>query len=558
MRKNILLIDESLTIHKIVELTIERESYELFNAYNAEEGVALASSEDMCCILIDVLIIKEDPYYMEKLHNASPKAEMIPLVSTFKQFQEIGKEYPYVAHHIVKPFNAPALNMVLGIASKKYEKKGKAEEGDADANEKEALGENAENSAGTEQTRTSDAIKDEGQETSDDLTANESGETPSSEGEAPQVASEAENLNADLEKEGESSEIEVEEASYTESAENMESATAAGSESVKNYNESKTPSNIPMIYQDGYGDIPVKDDLVITDAFAGKKNGESVTRNDLIVDSIEQDAELEILQEFLEKPQKSELAEEVHDEMAEAEAGGKIEIGCGNEIPETAGDGGEHKTGDGEEDIFPKDIYSYQDIAMPASSGASVPDVSTVIDIMDKVIAKENIDADLDLSEGDFGSEQQSVPNYGDVEVNGEDISQKEDLFQSLGELDSEDSEFKGVDVELGKTNEELFNSSETNERKEILELFPSAENSEKRGGFKRIAESNIPDKTSAARLYFELPREEFVEIFKKYLDKTTIDYLLHDTIKSVLEKMLPELLEKLVRKELERIIKGS
>ncbi|MDR2104287.1 MAG: hypothetical protein LBP51_00880 [Deferribacteraceae bacterium] len=474
MRKNILLIDESLTIHKIVELTIEKEAYELFNAYNAEEGVALASSENISCILIDVLIINEEANYLDRLQKASPNAEIIVLVNTFKQFQDVSGVFPLIVHHIVKPFNAPALNMVLRLAALRAEEKRSAEvEGAA--------------------------------------------ESGVSEGEKPLAAEESKTLALiDSSLATESSENVSLEASETSSSEEKSSEEKSSESTTLESSEIKSRDDGDNSEEENSGehDEPPITEFVITDVFAAGKKTENVTRNDLIVEGIEQDVELEILQKFIEPAETDEGA-------------------------------------------FPKDGYSYQDISIPADK-SSAPDVSTVIDIMDKVIATENIDADIGKLELDLDNNDvsQALQGYGDIDAAEVSPPAKDENFNDLQELDSEDSKFEGVEVELGKTNEELF-SSETDERKEILGLFPSAEKSEKQG-FKKIAESIIPDKTAVSRLYFELPKDEFVALFKRYLDNTTIDFLLHDTIKSVLEKMLPELLEKTIRKELERIIKGS
>jgi DNA-binding response OmpR family regulator len=490
MRKNVLLIDESHTIHKIVELTIEKQSYDLLSAYNAEEGLALASSNDIDCVLIDVLIVNDDPSYVGKLTSFSSKAVIVPLVNTFNQFQDLSNKYPFITNHVVKPFNAPALNLVLELA---VGKAGEQRKQDAEEREAESKSEN-----------TADTVSDENTET----LSEENIETENKE------AEEAPEDNTESAAEADEPSVEAESAltdniadqsaitDQTEETENKPPVSAIDAESTDSEDLTQSDETMPLAsFQDRYGDIPEKDS--------------EVSRNDLVLDTIEQDTELEILQDYMVKSEEN---------------------------PEQSNEN------------------VYGDISI---SGGKVPDVSTVIDIMDKVIATEQIDTDLgklelELSDESFEGENisESFMGYGDVEFNEKPASEEEAPVEDL-KTDDNDDEFKGVMVELGETNEALF-TSDTKEREEIMEVFPSDEKNEQTG-FKKIAEKTASaDKAPVARLYFELPKDEFVEIFKRYLDKNTIDFLLHDTVKSILDKILSETLEKSVRKELERIIKGN
>jgi DNA-binding response OmpR family regulator len=509
MRKNVLLIDESHTIHKIVELTIEKQSYELFSAYNAEEGLALAASNDIDCVLIDVLIVNEDPTYVGKLTSSSSKAVIVPLVNTFNQFQDLNNKYPFITNHVVKPFNAPALNLVLELA---VGKAGEQRRQDAEAKETENQSEENTETISEENTETvseenaetasEENIETEGKEKEETLTASEDGTEPAAQTETSESV-EAENTTDNT----------ADQIALTDQAEDKETeenlpVSAIDTENTDSENATESDETIPSL-QDRYGDIP-------------EEESSEVTRNDLVLDTIEQDVELEILQDYMVKSED-----------------------------------------DAKESSTQPDENVYGDISL--SDTGNVPDVSTVIDIMDKVIATEQIDTnlgklELELSDESFDKENisESFMGYGDVEFNEKSASAEAAPAEELKtELDDIDNEFKGVMVGLGETNEALF-TSDTKEREEIMDVFPSDEKNEQ-AGFKKIAEKTVSaDKASVARLYFELPRDEFVELFKKYLDKTTIDYLLHDTVKSILDKILSETLEKSVRKELERIIKGN
>jgi DNA-binding response OmpR family regulator len=508
MRKNVLLIDESHTIHKIVELTIEKQSYELFSAYNAEEGLALAASNDIDCVLIDVLIVNEDPSYVGKLTSSSSKAVIVPLVNTFNQFQDLNNNYPFITNHVVKPFNAPALNLVLELAVGKAgeQRKQDAEERETENRSEENTETVSEENAETISEENTETVSEENAETASE----ESIETESKEKEETEDVSEdgAETETSEAAVEAENTtDNAVDQTEDKETAENHP-VSAIDTENTDSENSEESDETIPLTsLQDRYGDIP-------------EKESSEVTRNDLVLDTIEQDVELEILQDYMVK--------------SEDEA---------------------------EESSTQPNENVYGDISL--SDAGNVPDVSTVIDIMDKVIATEQIDTnlgklELELSDESFDKENvsESFMGYGDVEFNESPASTEAEELKT--ELDDIDNEFKGVMVELGETNEALF-TSDTKEREEIMDVFPSDEKNEQAAGFKKIAEKTVSaDKTSVARLYFELPRDEFVELFKKYLDKTTIDYLLHDTVKSILDKILSETLEKSVRKELERIIKGN
>jgi FixJ family two-component response regulator len=492
MRKNVLLIDESHTIPKIVELTLEKQSYELFSAYNAEEGLALASSNDIDCILIDVLIVNEDPTYIGKLTSFSSKTVIVPLVNTFNQFQDLNNKYPFITNHVVKPFNAPALNLVLELAV------GKAgEQRKQDAEERAAESKSDENVISYENT---DTVSEENIETESKEEAEEAPEDDT------ESAAPTETDKPPVEAERALTDSIADQTAITDQTEETED----GPENTDSENLTQSDETPPLTsFQDRYGDIPEEETFPQVDS--------EVTRNDLVLDTIEQDVELEILQDYMVKS---------------------------------------------EEDSEQSNENVYGDISL--SDAGKVPDVSTVIDIMDKVIATEQIDTDLgklelELSDESFSNEDisESFMGYGDVEFNEKPASEEEAPVEDL-KTDDNDDEFKGVMVELGETNEALF-TSDKKEREEIMEVFASDEKNEQAAGFKKIAEKTVSaDKAPVARLYFELPKDEFVEIFKRYLDKNTIDFLLHDTVKSILDKILSETLEKSVRKELERIIKGN
>ncbi len=116
MRKRVLLIDDSVTIHKIVALTIDRQSFELISAYSMDEGLRMATEKHPDIILVDNKLCS-DGECIDGLHRIVPGAPVILLVGAYDHLpDEDFKDYD-ITDYLVKPFNSSTLNQALNDAT---------------------------------------------------------------------------------------------------------------------------------------------------------------------------------------------------------------------------------------------------------------------------------------------------------------------------------------------------------------------------------------------------------------------------------------------------------
>ena len=114
MRNRVLLIDDSLTIHKIVELTMNRQMFELVSAYTLEEGLKAAESSP-AVVMVDGNLAGTDKEFISKLRQISA-AGIIMIVAAYDQVSDARMSQVKVDSYLMKPFNATTLNSTLNTA----------------------------------------------------------------------------------------------------------------------------------------------------------------------------------------------------------------------------------------------------------------------------------------------------------------------------------------------------------------------------------------------------------------------------------------------------------
>lgn len=113
MKKNVLLIDESLTVQKVVALTLDRQRYNVQNAKSRSEAmkVILDAPPDLILVSDQVASINASSFPGEVESWAGKDRQMPPLVLiTSKDITEFGR---YVSV-LKKPFSPQALQAVVG------------------------------------------------------------------------------------------------------------------------------------------------------------------------------------------------------------------------------------------------------------------------------------------------------------------------------------------------------------------------------------------------------------------------------------------------------------
>lgn len=113
MKKKILLIDDSMTIHRVIDLSIDDEKYHVEKVFTIEDADAKLKTFKPDVILLDNKLegIKLEEY-VRKLKE-SCKAAVILLVGAFDEFTEKNLKNSNADDFIVKPFNSNLLDEKL-------------------------------------------------------------------------------------------------------------------------------------------------------------------------------------------------------------------------------------------------------------------------------------------------------------------------------------------------------------------------------------------------------------------------------------------------------------
>jgi len=122
MPKKILLADDSVTIQKVVSITLAHEDFDLTIVDNGSKAVSKAKEIKPDVILLDVVMPDKDGYQVCKEIKGNPDLKNIPIIlltGTFEPFDadkaaEVGAD-----DYIKKPFESHTLiNKVKEMAAK--------------------------------------------------------------------------------------------------------------------------------------------------------------------------------------------------------------------------------------------------------------------------------------------------------------------------------------------------------------------------------------------------------------------------------------------------------
>ena len=120
--KKILLADDSVTIHKVVRLTLEDGDYEVETVDNGDDAVRRAKELRPDIILADALMPGKNGYEVCAAIKADPGLRQVPVVilaGNFEGYDERKGAQCGAAGHIVKPFeSSDFLNKVEEILAR--------------------------------------------------------------------------------------------------------------------------------------------------------------------------------------------------------------------------------------------------------------------------------------------------------------------------------------------------------------------------------------------------------------------------------------------------------
>ncbi len=114
MKSKVLLIDDSVTIHRVIDLSIDFDRYDIVKVFSKEDAALKIQAEQFDYILLDNkldnIIISE---YISELKQQQKNASIILLVGAFDRFDETDLEKSQADDYLVKPFDSQSLNEKL-------------------------------------------------------------------------------------------------------------------------------------------------------------------------------------------------------------------------------------------------------------------------------------------------------------------------------------------------------------------------------------------------------------------------------------------------------------
>ncbi|MDD3648358.1 MAG: response regulator [Candidatus Dojkabacteria bacterium] len=78
--KKILFIEDETALQKTLGEVLKQEKYEVFSAFNGEDGLVLAKEQKPDLILLDLILPKIDGFEVLKQLKKDPETEDIPVI----------------------------------------------------------------------------------------------------------------------------------------------------------------------------------------------------------------------------------------------------------------------------------------------------------------------------------------------------------------------------------------------------------------------------------------------------------------------------------------------
>lgn len=118
MKNKVLLIDDSITIHRVIDLSIDSDRYEITKVFSREDATPKIQNDKFDFILLDAKLDNINATeYIKELRVAQPGAKILILVGNFDNFTEEQLLKIGADDYLVKPFSTQALNEKLTLSS---------------------------------------------------------------------------------------------------------------------------------------------------------------------------------------------------------------------------------------------------------------------------------------------------------------------------------------------------------------------------------------------------------------------------------------------------------
>src|SRR6266446_3047300 len=124
--ETVLVIDDSPTILKVVQLVLTKAGFAVDTATDGEEGIAHAARKRPDLILLDFVMPKMNGYQVCRALAESAELKDVPVVLMSAKGDQVGERFVKVmgiVDYITKPFSPDAITAVVQHTVEKYSKK---------------------------------------------------------------------------------------------------------------------------------------------------------------------------------------------------------------------------------------------------------------------------------------------------------------------------------------------------------------------------------------------------------------------------------------------------
>jgi CheY-like chemotaxis protein len=124
--ETVLVIDDSPTILKVVQLVLTKAGFRVDTASDGEDGVAQARARRPDLILLDFVMPKMNGYQVCRTLGESPDLKDVPVVLMSAKGDQVGERFVKVmgiVDYITKPFSPEAITAVVQHTIEKYPKR---------------------------------------------------------------------------------------------------------------------------------------------------------------------------------------------------------------------------------------------------------------------------------------------------------------------------------------------------------------------------------------------------------------------------------------------------
>src|SRR5438552_6561472 len=122
----VLVIDDSPTITKVVQLVLTKAGYQVQTAADGEQGLGAVRGQRPDLILLDFVMPRMNGYQFCRELNADAKLRDIPVILMSAKGDQVGERFVKVmgiVDYITKPFSPEAITAVVQHTIEKYPRK---------------------------------------------------------------------------------------------------------------------------------------------------------------------------------------------------------------------------------------------------------------------------------------------------------------------------------------------------------------------------------------------------------------------------------------------------